>query len=156
MEDFLCALGWALNNTILNCLSVHLHMEFFFFLPVVNTAVLYHPRGWVSNKYTEGLCKLYVDFQLCEGSVPLTLPALFRGQQYLHFLLGEFIAFIRFLMDGFVPHLDLLDFYCPGYCFPSAHDSLLIRLKYTHTHIYHRNITQKKNGAKKMRKEHEI
>lgn len=121
------------------------------------------PSMWVgsANKYTEGLCKLYVDFQPCEGSVSLTLPALFRGQQYLHFLLGEFIAFIRFLMGGFVPHLDLLDFYCPGYCFPSAHDSLLIRLKYTDTHTHHRNITQKKNGvkkngAKKMRKEHEI
>lgn len=83
MEDFLCALSWALNNTVLNCSCIHLYMDFFFSscseYCSTTPSMLVEP----ANKYTEGLCKLYVDFHLCKGSVPLTPPALFRGQQYL-------------------------------------------------------------------------
>ena len=80
--------SWPLNNMDLNC-AVPLIRVFF---SVVNTIVLHYPiRGWLNpwmqnRRYrgasdTEGDSKLYADFQLGRGLVPLT-PVLFKGQLY--------------------------------------------------------------------------
>lgn len=79
--------SWPLNNTDLNCIDP-LICKFF---PIVNAAVLHNPWSVESadaKLRIQSTClqrtnyKLYMDFQLCWGLVPLTL-ALFKDQLYL-------------------------------------------------------------------------
>lgn len=68
-----------MNNMSLNCTDPLTDGYF----SVGNTIVLYDPELteiWMKNLGCCGLtAKLYVDFQLCGGLVPLT-PTLFKGQ----------------------------------------------------------------------------